>query len=363
MSSRFWAIFLFGFAWVARVPAAPVCGFRVPAGSPEGVELAAVARSYGWILEAAPADTRQFRLPQGRILRLELDSRRIVLDGVQIWLAVPVSRTNGVWRLSATDVLRSIRPLMRPVAHLAAGREDLSTVLLDPGHGGVDSGAVSSGGLEEKTITLKIARRVRDRLKAAGVRVLLTREDDTMVSLEDRSRMAAELRPAVFVSVHLNAAPSSGAQGVETFALTCAGHASTHALDPSPSGRYPPLAGNRRDGENAVLGYALQRRLVLETGAEDRGLRRARFQVLKASTVPAALVECGFLSNGREARQLGDEAYVATLVRALALGILDFREQSVRARSLAPYLIPDAPVFPWDCLIRREPGPAAEWPF
>jgi N-acetylmuramoyl-L-alanine amidase len=355
-------IVVLGFAWAARALAAPVCGFRVPGGPPEGVALSAVAGSHGWILEASAEDARQFRLPCGRSLRVELDSRRVEVDGVRVWLAVPASRTNGVWRLHAMDVSRSLLPLMRPVAHLAAGREDLSTVLLDPGHGGVDSGAVSPGGLEEKTLTLKIARRVRDRLKAAGVRVLLTREDDAMVSLEERSRMAEAIRPVAFVSLHLNAAPSSGAQGVETYVLTCAGGASTNARDPAPSGHYPAHAGNRRDSANAVLGFALQRRLVLETGAEDRGLRRARFQVLKSSTLPAALVECGFLSNGREARQLGEDAYLATLSRAIALGILDFREQSIRARRLAPFLVPDAPVFPWDFLIRRAPDAAAERP-
>lgn len=343
----------FGIAWAAHCAAAPVCGLRVPAGPPEGIALSAVARSQGWILDPSPEHARQFRLPYGRSLRVELDSRRMELDGVLVWLAVPASRTNGAWRLHATDAARAIFPLMRPVAHLAAGREDLSAILLDPGHGGMDSGAVSPGGLEEKDLTLKIARRVRDRLKAAGVRVLLTREDDTQVPLEERNRMAEAIRPAAFVSLHLNAAPSSGAQGVETYVLTPAGCASTNARDPEPSARYAAAAGNRRDGENAILGYAIQRRLVLETGAEDRGLRRARFHVLKNSTVPAALVECGFLSNGGEARRLGDDAYLATLARAIALGILDYRDQCVRARRLAPYLVPDAPVFPWDFLLRR----------
>jgi N-acetylmuramoyl-L-alanine amidase len=329
---------------------------RVPDGTPSGVALSAVARVHGGILAASPEDARLFHLPGGRAFRVELDSRRVELDGVWIWLSVPVSRTNGVWRLNRTDIERIVNPLIRPGPYLAAGGGDLARVVLDPGHGGIDSGAVSSSGLEEKTLTLKIARRVRDRLKAAGVRAILTREDDVFVSLEERSRIAAEAQPSVFVSIHLNAASSPGAQGVETYVLTCAGCASTNARDLAPSDRHAAQKGNRWDGGNTVLGYALQRRMILETGAEDRGLRRARFQVLKGAAYPAALVECAFLTNGREVRRLEDEAYLATLARAIALGILDFRDKTLQARLMGRFLVPDIPAYFWDPLGRRHSG-------
>jgi len=300
----------------------------------EWVSLAAVARENGLILTSREENGLVFESRQRSPFQIQLDSRRVQVEGTWVWLSRPVLRMDSGWMMSRTDAVRIVGPLLQPRKPLAKIPGDWATVVIDPGHGGVDSGAVSPGGVEEKTVTLMVAQRVRDRLQAAGVHVVMTRESDEYLDLDQRAKIAETAHPFAFVSIHLNAAPSSSAKGIETYVLTCEGQASTNARDISPAARYAAERGNRWDAANRILGYSLQQQLVRKTGAEDRGLRSARFQVLKTAGYPAALVECAFLSNGREGKQLRDEGYLATLAESIALGIVNFRAEELRARLL-----------------------------
>ena len=226
-----------------------------------------------------------------------------------------------------------------PAAAAVAPADRTQTVVLDAGHGGHDPGTVSDWA-HEKEIVLAVTSRLADLLRAEGVRVVLTRDDDTFLTLQQRSTFATTERN-VFVSVHANAAPSSSASGIETWVFG-------RPLDPSQIDRAIRENGGGELGAaltaeaaqsadiasdilsetqlNYSLGLAnlVQDRLIEATGANDRGVRQNLFYVIRNSRIPAILVELGFVSHPDEGRKLIDAGYQEALARALAEGILDF---------------------------------------
>jgi N-acetylmuramoyl-L-alanine amidase len=294
----------------------------VRVGDDAFVRLADMARLYGLRL-AGGSDGDVVLSSSYHSMIFEPDSRKISVMDVQVWLQRPVARIRGRLAVHRTDADTTIDPILR--SHLHLRNRGASVVVIDAGHGGRDGGAESVvPGLIEKDATLDIAQRVRALLVRADVRALLTREEDVFLELDERCRIAARWSPDVFVSIHCNSGPDSDAQGVETYVLSKAGAASTNARDQSPSTTHRTQPGNSHDAASAVLGFALQKRLLRDTGAEDRGLRHARFAVLKDAPSSAALVECGFLSNRAEALKLNDPAYRDRLARSIAQGILDY---------------------------------------
>ncbi len=216
------------------------------------------------------------------------------------------------------------------------------TVVLDAGHGGRDPGAVAPWGTESE-IVLAVSLRLRALLEARGVHVIVTRDDDTFLSLPQRSTFATTDRN-LFVSLHANAADNRRANGIETWVFG-------RPLDPS----LIELAilengggdvGTTRTAEAASiasditgdilretqLNYSLalanvvQERLVGATGAVDRGVRKNLFYVIRNSRIPAILVELGFVSHAEEGPRLMDPRYQETLAQALADGIWEFLE-------------------------------------
>ena len=225
-------------------------------------------------------------------------------------------------------MLKTFDPLLRPYAH--AVKNDYKTVVLDPGHGGEDGGAEGPGGSLEKTMALDITKRVAAHLKTAGLKVVLTRDTDRAIELTDRPKLAAAAKADLFVSIHLNAG-SATAQGAEVYALSLPGYPSSNdvgqaMVDPAP------LAGNVHDASNMLLSYNIQKALRDNQGQEDRGVRRARFVVLKQAPCPATLVECGFLSNAAEEKDFGNEAYRKDIAKRISRGILAYVDRVVKAK-------------------------------
>jgi len=180
-----------------------------------------------------------------------------------------------------------------------AGTGGLGSVVIDPGHGGHDPGAISPGGLEEKTVNLVVARKVASLLERRGVSVTLTRDRDVFIPLNDRPAVANRIKADLFVSIHANSAPSRSASGFEIY------------VSPSPS----------RASQAAAL--AVRQRMAA-AGVEDRGIKRNDFRVLVRSSRPAMLVELGFLSNYREERLLAQTGYRNRLAEAVADGIVNY---------------------------------------
>ncbi len=253
-------------------------------------------------------------------LRFTRDSRKMEVNGVRVWLHGPVRRVRRRWAVSESDVQGVIDPLLRTDRHLEA--KGFQRVVLDPGHGGNDQGAIGPGGLREKDLTLDIARRVRSMLAQAGVQVLMTREFDRTTSLADRVQQTKASNADVFVSIHFNTAGNRQAHGTETFVLTRGGRSSTASGNPGTG--IPEYPGNRFDGANAILGYYVQRRTLEQTGNFDRGVRRSRFAVLRDAPCPAVLIECAFLSHAPEEARLESETYRDAIAQGIAEGIMDY---------------------------------------
>ncbi|WP_175063682.1 GBS Bsp-like repeat-containing protein [Streptococcus salivarius] len=192
-------------------------------------------------------------------------------------------------------------------------------VYLDAGHGGYDPGA-SYFGISEKSLTLAIQSRVKAKLEAEGYQVVTTRTSDTYVDLTDRSRAANASESDIFVSIHINASGSSAAQGIETYYY-------------QPYAEYPSRinatyhANPTRLSMSDTLANAIQSSLINATGAQNQGVKRRTFAVLRETTAPAVLLELGFLSNPQEAARLNTSSYQETLANAIVAGIKSYYEK------------------------------------
>jgi N-acetylmuramoyl-L-alanine amidase len=200
----------------------------------------------------------------------------------------------------------------------------IAKITLDAGHGGNDTGALGKRS-KEKVLTLKITQRTAAILRACGYKVYLTRSSDKEVPLKTRAQLQRQHKSDLFVSIHINAAANRSVSGIETFALTSADA-------PSSMGKAEKISNpaNIRDGNNVLLAYHLQKALIGRTKAVDRGVKRARFVVLKDISAPGALVELGFISNAAEEGKLNQKDYVEKLARAIAEGIIAYHRSLKR---------------------------------
>ena len=297
------------------VACAQVRGLRtLPYAGKRYVALTDLAAMYGLPLSMPGG---KILLIRGQYLSIQLvmDGREASVNGSKVWLHAPVIKLRNQWVISDADAQCVIDPLVRPSAYL--GARATRTVVLDPGHGGKDPGAIGNG-LQEKDMVLDLALRIRAHLRANGVRVVMTRDTDRFWTLQDRAFLAARGAGDVFVSIHFNATGSRSVQGVETFVAPVEQYPPTS--DPRLAGKYPAEPNNRFNHSNTVLGHQIQRSLVGITRADDRGLKRARFHVLKNSAMPAALVECGFLTNPQEAQKVATPAYRETMAQGIEIG-------------------------------------------
>ena len=175
-------------------------------------------------------------------------------------------------------------------------------VTIDPGHGGRDPGAVGIGGLQEKQVIFPISLRVAELLESQGVVVVMTRREDVAVDLQTRADIANQAGSNLFVSIHANSISLSrpDVNGIESY--------------------YASESGRR-------LAATLQASMLAATGMRDRGVKQARFYVLRQTTMPAALVETGFVTGAQDAPRLADPAWRETMAQAIARGILQYLQQ------------------------------------
>jgi N-acetylmuramoyl-L-alanine amidase len=212
-------------------------------------------------------------------------------------------------------------------------------IVLDPGHGGKDPGAVSKDGrIKEKDITLEVANLLKNRLLSAmpGVKVEMTRTDDRFLTLQERTALANSLNADLFISLHCNADSDSSSRGVETFYLSKA--SSPRAMRMAARENGIPLATmsdlqatlldlmlTSKKSESAKLAKTVQSCLVKNLAKSapkirDRGIKRAPFYVLIGAKMPAILVECAFISNGREEQKLTSTGYLDSVALGIANG-------------------------------------------
>jgi N-acetylmuramoyl-L-alanine amidase len=237
--------------------------------------------------------------------------------GALNYLGFEPRQTNGQLFINRLDVEKSLLPFLLP--GLPWERTN-RTIVLDPGHGGVNGGTQSARGrLVEKNLTLDWARRLKPLLEARGWHVLMTRTNDVDMALAERVDFSEASRASLFVSLHFNSgAGNLNASGIETYCLTPVGMSSTITRDyVDDSGKAYP--NNQFDAENVRLAMSVHRSLLSTTGAADRGVRRARFMdVLRWQSRPAILIEGGYLTNPTESQRLAEPAYRQKLAEAVA---------------------------------------------
>ncbi|MEO0230847.1 MAG: N-acetylmuramoyl-L-alanine amidase [candidate division WOR-3 bacterium] len=219
----------------------------------------------------------------------------------------------------------------------------IRVVVIDPGHGGHDPGAVANG-VKEKDVVLQVSRLVAKKLEKTGVKVVLTRTGDYFVSLAERARIAKKYNADLFVSIHCNYAPGSRlARGIETYFLSEARtewERSVAAFENSVIKYEVEKKAGNNDILTMILGdmaqyeflkesqdlaYFIQESLVNSAFSVDRGVKQAGFYVLQGVYAPSALVELGFLTNKEEAKRLTDARYQEKLADAIVDAIIKFK--------------------------------------
>lgn len=293
---------------------------EVDVGSKPARSIEEQAKRFGATAEKVP-DSDQWLIKKGLTeLIVKEDSRMATLDGVSIWLDSPVSETKNRWLLGQTD-----EEIILPWAFGdKESKHSVATIVIDPGHGGSEDGSKNGKlSLLEKDLNLDLSLRLQKHLDRLGFKTVLTRYDDRKVDLKKRPEIANSAKADLFISVHFNAASNKEANGLETYMLTPAGQISTGDTSVSDEEEIG-YSGNQYDLENFELAYRIQNSMMSRLKRTDRGVKKARWAVLKTLDCPGVLVECGFVSNDSEAQLLGTAGYRERVALALTEAIAGY---------------------------------------
>ncbi|MDR2512730.1 MAG: N-acetylmuramoyl-L-alanine amidase [Puniceicoccales bacterium] len=267
---------------------------------------------------------------------VEPNKSYLIINNTRVFTGLPVRLGKGGANfLSRLDFDNALLPIIAPRNTRDAPARRVYHVLIDPGHGGTDLGRINKTGMSEKMLNLDVARRLKFILERKKIKVTLTRETDVTIPLEKRAAMAKKIGADLFISIHFNAAENAAeASGIETFVLPPRGQRSTNDTSRDTRTLYTRYNGHLNNQWNVLLGYHVHAALTGRLKATDRGLRRARFHVLRENTCPAVLVECGFLSNQTEARLINQALHREKIAQGLADGIV--RYQTIVGKLAAP---------------------------
>ncbi|MEO7794220.1 MAG: N-acetylmuramoyl-L-alanine amidase [Thermoanaerobaculia bacterium] len=258
------------------------------------------------------------------------------------------------------DVFKETRPAApaAPLVPRDSARRAIRTVVIDPGHGGKESGAIGSAGTAEKELTLLIAKTLSARLEQTlSVRTVLTRSDDVDLGLDERSALANQNKADLFLSIHLNSSLGRGALGAETYFLSLQASdqraADAAAVEnyvgaaPAPAGTDDfdlqlllwDLAQSQHLAASQKLATMIQAELNRDLDLRDRGVKQAPFRVLMGAAMPAVLVELGFINTKEEEQRLRTPEYRAKLVETLVRAVGRFKVE-YETGSAAPAVAP-----------------------
>ncbi len=256
-------------------------------------------------------------------------------------VALPLVLADKVFAVISPAVYTPRRPV-------AGGTYRIKRIVLDPGHGGRDPGAISPEGLREKNIVLEIAKELKGYLERQGIEVILTRSDDRFVSLWRRTHLANLKKADLFISIHVNSSRHEEAKGFELYYLSEKMNDSARALARAENSSLE-LEGEKFPNTNTALAATVWDLVQTENRSEaiqlsncignsvdkvdwmrNRGIKGALFYVLKGANMPAILVEAGFISNINESRKLKNHSYRQELVKAIGEGIMDFKDEYER---------------------------------
>ncbi|MFN0129818.1 MAG: N-acetylmuramoyl-L-alanine amidase [Verrucomicrobiales bacterium] len=261
-------------------------------------------------------------------MRWERESPVVVVNDMKFIASTQIVKHEGDVLISRSDLVKWIEPLLRP-RHVKEA-ESFDTVVVDPGHGGLDNGTRGRLG-EEKTYTLDVGLRLRDELLRRGFRVVMTRQTDISVPKGVRGELATAVGRCVLVSLHFNQNASPSVHGLETYAMTPVGMASSNDSRPGMEAALG-FNGNLLENASVALAAAVHSQILHRCGPNDRGVRRARFAVLKDAARAAILVEGGYLSNAAENARIHMPEHRARLASAIAEGVSHYREAIHQSR-------------------------------
>jgi N-acetylmuramoyl-L-alanine amidase len=256
------------------------------------------------------------------------DSADAKINGINVRLSFPVAKGALVSQLDLDTAIKPLVFAQKPSA------KKITTICVDPGHGGKDTGNRVLGFFwhNEKTYTLELALELSDELQKLGFKVILTRNSDTFVDLPVRPAIANKAGADLFISLHFNAAQTdkSEVQGPETYCITPVGANSSNAsVEGSEYGKMAgagPTIANRNEQKSLLFAYQIQKSLVQNLNVDDRNVRRARFAVLRDATMPAILIEGGYMTNPTESKKIYDSAYRRQMAVAIVKGILAYQK-------------------------------------
>ncbi len=346
-------------AGCATVPTAPpllspsLAAARVFVGSYPYLPSSAVVRELRG-QAAWDSDGLVWRLTLGgHELRLAPQMPVALVDGAAATLEAPPVMERGTLLLPEqlwTERMAKWRKVQPPPS--AGFSTRVRTIVVDAGHGGHDPGATGRMGLREKTVTLDVAQRLRDLLVRDGFRVVMTRSDDRFIPLYGRTAIANRAEADLFISIHANASRSRTADGFEAYYLSEATDDHARALEAAENADLPDGLGESVPNDaHAILWDLLYTEHRVESSelasyicrgmsgsslaSKSRGIKSARFAVLKGTRMPAVLVEIGFLSHPGEESRMRNPEYRQRIAGGIRRGVLTFRDELQRKYAYA----------------------------
>lgn len=301
-------------------------------GRIEYVKLPDVAKQLGLKLTKYDRGRRVILIGAGVSTEIEADTRDITVNSMRVLLGDPTLDTGGDIYVSRVDYERVLTPLLKPGYGLGSQPvPSAKIIVLDPGHGGRDQGTSKN----EKVYALDVAKRAKRLLDAAGYRTILTRDDDTYLTLPERPAVAHARKADLFVSIHFNAiANDRTTSGVEVYTFPPQGQRGTGAWSPLLKSDAEDEASpvNRFDYWSSALAHSIHRRFVGDLKVHDRGKKLMHLGVLRSLKCPGVLVECGFLTSTAEAAKIATPAYREKLAVSLVRGIRDYAATVEKAK-------------------------------
>ncbi len=326
------------------------CGGRPAAvpSLPQGVPLQDVCARYhvNWQWDGI---TQVVMLEyRGNVSKALVGSSTVLLGQRQIVLSAPLRRDHSTIYVPEDFEAKVLAPFGVPVAGFEAvgSSAHAHLVVVDAGHGGKDRGTMAPGGMDEKDIVLDVAKRLKNLLEDAGVKVIMTRSTDDFISLPERTVIASKSGADLFVSVHVNSNPDHTVNGFLVYYLEAIGRKdmnevqrldNEHVLFKSLSAEDSPtlqsivtdMMNDYKPGQSQRLAKLIVREARGQLGVKVRGngMRNCHFFVVRNTLIPAVLVETGFLSNRQEHRKLMMPVYRQKMAEIIARGVLDYANE------------------------------------
>jgi N-acetylmuramoyl-L-alanine amidase len=329
---------LLGF-WISGCATAPGTGRKIDLSLKELCERYKV--QLDWDSVAQVATLRGYDL-KARVLT---GSDVVVVGKDKVMLSGKIRSVRGEIMVPA-DFEEKVMGYFKAVAQAETQVPKVRKIIIDPGHGGKDPGAISKSGLKEKTVVLDIAQRVARILKDNRIDVQMTRESDEFISLEKRTEIASQGGADLFVSIHANSHPSKSVDGAEVYYMgdysardkneeqrkknqrILFPHLSMVQDSPELDKIVADMLYAYKQVESKPLAAEVLKDLGKTVGVSERGFKHDRFFVLRNTLIPAILIEVGYLTNAKEEKLLETDEYRQKIADGIAQSLLDYAKQS-----------------------------------